>query len=254
MSPPAPTGSRSLKPRTADDLISEDEYAVDERLPYWAELWPSGRVLADRLARPRSLAGCASWSWARDLRSPRSSPRPVAPSVLATDWYEPAIDVHAPSTPGGWASRSTRCSSTGATRTRAFWPPRRSTWSSPRTCSTRRATPTRSARSWSGCSARWARSWSPIRAVLTPPTFLEALASAGWTHPHPRDGGGRAPGRGGPHRRAPSPHPAAALTDHRRDPLVRTGPRRSTWDADAQSAGRVARPTDFSRILRTFLG
>ena len=35
-----------LKPRTADDLISEDEYSVDERLPYWAELWPSAQVLA----------------------------------------------------------------------------------------------------------------------------------------------------------------------------------------------------------------
>ena len=37
-------------PRNADDLISEDDYVKDERLPYWADIWPSARVLADRVA------------------------------------------------------------------------------------------------------------------------------------------------------------------------------------------------------------
>ena len=39
-----------LHPRSADELISEDEFDVDERLPYWADIWPSARVLAERCA------------------------------------------------------------------------------------------------------------------------------------------------------------------------------------------------------------
>ena len=38
------------KPANADHLISEADYVMDERLPYWADLWPSARVLADVLA------------------------------------------------------------------------------------------------------------------------------------------------------------------------------------------------------------
>jgi ETFB lysine methyltransferase len=59
-----------LHPRSADDLIDEDEFNRDERLPYWAEIWPSAYVLAQRIAeqdgssigRPRRLLelGCGS--------------------------------------------------------------------------------------------------------------------------------------------------------------------------------------------------
>lgn len=38
------------RPKNADDLIFEEEFTRDERLPYWAELWPSAIVLAERLA------------------------------------------------------------------------------------------------------------------------------------------------------------------------------------------------------------
>lgn len=38
-----------LHPRSADDLISDDEFNRDERLPYWAEIWPSAYVLAGRI-------------------------------------------------------------------------------------------------------------------------------------------------------------------------------------------------------------
>jgi predicted nicotinamide N-methyase len=37
-------------PRNADDLIDEDAFAEDERLPYWADIWPSARILAERIA------------------------------------------------------------------------------------------------------------------------------------------------------------------------------------------------------------
>jgi predicted nicotinamide N-methyase len=36
-------------PRNADALISEDDYVADERLPYWADIWPSSRVLAEHV-------------------------------------------------------------------------------------------------------------------------------------------------------------------------------------------------------------
>ena len=35
------------KPRNPDDLISEDDYVHDERLPYWADIWPASVVLAN---------------------------------------------------------------------------------------------------------------------------------------------------------------------------------------------------------------
>lgn len=37
-------------PRNADALIDEEAFAEDERLPYWADVWPSARVLAERVA------------------------------------------------------------------------------------------------------------------------------------------------------------------------------------------------------------
>lgn len=43
-----------VRPRDAEALISEDDFARDERLPYWADVWPSSQVLADRLATERA--------------------------------------------------------------------------------------------------------------------------------------------------------------------------------------------------------
>ncbi len=45
------------RPESADallELISEEQFDQDDRLPYWAEVWPSSRVLAQRVA---ALAG-----------------------------------------------------------------------------------------------------------------------------------------------------------------------------------------------------
>jgi predicted nicotinamide N-methyase len=42
---------RLLHPDNAEDLIDESEFERDERLPYWADLWPSARVLAERVLR-----------------------------------------------------------------------------------------------------------------------------------------------------------------------------------------------------------
>jgi predicted nicotinamide N-methyase len=40
-----------LRPRSVDELISEEDFAIDERIPYWADCWPSSRVLGERFAR-----------------------------------------------------------------------------------------------------------------------------------------------------------------------------------------------------------
>jgi predicted nicotinamide N-methyase len=37
-------------PRSADDLIDDEAFNRDERLPYWAEVWPSAFVLAEYIS------------------------------------------------------------------------------------------------------------------------------------------------------------------------------------------------------------
>lgn len=39
-----------LHPESAEDLIDERDFELDERLPYWAEVWPSSRILAGRVS------------------------------------------------------------------------------------------------------------------------------------------------------------------------------------------------------------
>lgn len=41
------------KPARADALISEADYVKDERLPYWADLWPAAPVLAEHCLTQR---------------------------------------------------------------------------------------------------------------------------------------------------------------------------------------------------------
>ncbi len=92
------------KPRSADDLISEADFAADERLPYWADLWPAAVVLAEYLeqhpvdprvadapraatgpgARPRALElGCG-------LGLVTIAAMRAGYAVTATDYYEDA--------------------------------------------------------------------------------------------------------------------------------------------------------------------
>lgn len=78
-------------PRAAEDLIDEREYEIDERLPYWADLWPSGRVLADALAE-RPLRGRTMVELGCGLGLPAITAHLAGARVLATDWYEVALD------------------------------------------------------------------------------------------------------------------------------------------------------------------
>ncbi|MBL9089823.1 MAG: methyltransferase domain-containing protein [Planctomycetaceae bacterium] len=40
---------RLARPKSADDLIDEEAFQRDGRIPYWADVWTSSRVLADEL-------------------------------------------------------------------------------------------------------------------------------------------------------------------------------------------------------------
>ncbi len=78
------------RPRAAEDLIDEDEYADDERLPYWADLWPSGRALAQELA-DRELAGARVLELGAGLSLPSLVALACGARPLATDWYPVAL-------------------------------------------------------------------------------------------------------------------------------------------------------------------
>jgi ETFB lysine methyltransferase len=77
-------------PANADDLISEEDFVRDDRLPYWADIWPSARVLAARLLEEngagRSLIelGCGA-----GLVSAAAAIAGF--DVVATDYYEDAL-------------------------------------------------------------------------------------------------------------------------------------------------------------------
>ena len=79
-----------LSPANADDLISEDDYVMDERLPYWADLWPSARVLANELAIMR-LRGLRVLELGCGLGAPSIAAAMAGAEVTATDYYEDAL-------------------------------------------------------------------------------------------------------------------------------------------------------------------
>ena len=79
-----------LRPRSADDLISEADFVRDERLPYWADVWPSSLALAAHVGamhgahRTLLELGCGVGLVAiHALRA--------GFDVLATDYYDDAL-------------------------------------------------------------------------------------------------------------------------------------------------------------------
>lgn len=78
-------------PVSAEALISQEEFDVDERLPYWAELWPSGRILADWVAA-QDLTGRRVLELGAGLALPSLVAATRGAQVTVTDWYEPALE------------------------------------------------------------------------------------------------------------------------------------------------------------------
>jgi predicted nicotinamide N-methyase len=79
-----------LHPASADDLIDEKEFERDDRLPYWADIWPSARVLASYITqlpgKGRTLLelGCGAGLVATVAAL-------AGFRVCATDYYEDAL-------------------------------------------------------------------------------------------------------------------------------------------------------------------
>jgi len=77
-------------PRNADELITEEDFERDERLPYWADVWPSSQVLADHVVRHKGNGrralelGCGSGLVACALSA-------AGYAVTATDYYADAL-------------------------------------------------------------------------------------------------------------------------------------------------------------------
>ena len=80
---------RLLMPANADDLISEADFDRDERLPYWADLWPSARILAEELAILR-LGGQRVLELGCGLGLVSLGAVLGGAEVTATDYYEDA--------------------------------------------------------------------------------------------------------------------------------------------------------------------
>ena len=79
-----------LSPANADDLISEDDYVLDERLPYWADLWPSAQILA-REVRTMRLGGQRVLELGCGLGIVAVAAVLAGGEVTATDYYDDAI-------------------------------------------------------------------------------------------------------------------------------------------------------------------
>lgn len=84
-----------LRPRDSEALIDEEAFDRDERLPYWAELWPSGvalaRMVSERAMRGRRVVelGCGG------LALPSIAAALAGARMLATDWSAEALALAA---------------------------------------------------------------------------------------------------------------------------------------------------------------
>ncbi len=88
-------GGRELlitRPDDPESLIDEDRFAVDEFLPYWAELWPSGLALADHVAE-LGLSGLRVLEIGCGLALPSFAAALAGAEVVATDWAPEALEL-----------------------------------------------------------------------------------------------------------------------------------------------------------------
>jgi ETFB lysine methyltransferase len=78
------------KPARADALISEADYVKDERLPYWADLWPAAPVLAEHCMAHRG-AGRSLLELGCGLGLATLGAMHAGFDVTATDYYDDAL-------------------------------------------------------------------------------------------------------------------------------------------------------------------
>jgi predicted nicotinamide N-methyase len=78
------------RPRDPEGLLSEEAFARDEFLPYWADLWPSARVLAGALAA-RALGGRRVLELGCGLGLVAVAAARAGARVTAIDWAADAV-------------------------------------------------------------------------------------------------------------------------------------------------------------------
>src|SRR5688500_16798987 len=83
-----------LAPRDGEALLSEEDFAHEEFLPYWAELWPSALALARVIAR-RPLTGRRVLELGCGLGLPAIAAALAGGRVLATDWSADSVAMTA---------------------------------------------------------------------------------------------------------------------------------------------------------------
>jgi len=81
---------RMLLPRAAEELIDEAEFEADERMPYWADLWPSARGLTRHLL-DRPPAARRIVELGAGVALPSLALRSLGIDPLATDYYADAL-------------------------------------------------------------------------------------------------------------------------------------------------------------------
>jgi predicted nicotinamide N-methyase len=79
-----------LRPRDAEALLSEEAFAHEEFLPYWAELWPRALALA-RAVASRAVHGARTLELGCGLGLPSLAAALAGGRVTATDWAPDAI-------------------------------------------------------------------------------------------------------------------------------------------------------------------
>jgi predicted nicotinamide N-methyase len=80
-----------VHPVSVDDLLDEEDFEHEERLPYWAELWPSAVALAREIAR-QDLSGYRAVELGCGVGLPTVVALDRGAEVLATDHNEAALD------------------------------------------------------------------------------------------------------------------------------------------------------------------
>jgi predicted nicotinamide N-methyase len=81
-----------LKPADSDDLIREEDFVKDERLPYWADVWPSSLILAGKLLGLKGR-GKTALELGCGVGLCTLAATKAGYDVLSTDYYEDALDV-----------------------------------------------------------------------------------------------------------------------------------------------------------------
>lgn len=74
------------------DLIDDEEFLKDERMPYWAELWPAGLALAEHLLTQAPLDGARCLELGAGVGLCGVAAAVAGARVLATDYFPEALD------------------------------------------------------------------------------------------------------------------------------------------------------------------